>query len=284
MNEQGADDMYPAPLVEAPHGEQTILLIDDDPFMLRLVREYLADFGFRLLTAQSGSDGCAQAMSTVPDLVLLDLSMPEVDGFEVCEWLKGDPKTADIPIIFFTCADAPEEKKRGFRLGAVDYITKPAEQGELIARITVHLNQRRIQLNLQRRLANYGARFGPLDAPEESGAQTELPEHRLNSVNRATEILSSQLVNPPSLENLASAVNSNAKRISRDFQILYGMTAFGWLKEYRLQRAAERLRRGNSSIAQIADELGFSSSAKMATLFKERFQMTPRQYRASLHD
>ena len=86
---------------------------------------------------------------------------------------------------------------------------------------------------------------------------------------------------PPSLEDLARTVGTNAKRLSKDFQILHGMTVFAWLREYRLRQAADLLRTSQLSVSEIADRLGFSSGPNFSTLFKERFQVTPRQYRTS---
>jgi len=207
--------------------------------------------------------------------------MPGINGFEACRRLKKNPASSTIPVVFFTKKDNIEEKKQGFSLGAVDYITKPVEREELVARITVHLGQHRIQLNLQRRLALYMERFGAMEPLNKTTSSDDIPEHHVARVNQAMEILLANLVTPPSLEELASLVNTNAKRLSKDFQILYGMTAFAWLKERRLQQAAGLLRSSLMPIARIADQLGFSSSANLATAFKTRFQLTPRQYRKS---
>jgi len=262
---------------------QRILLIDDDPFVERTVEYLLADYGFDHHAAQDGSKGLTLARQILPDLILLDVQMPELNGFEVCAQLKADPSTAGIPVIMFTSCAGIEDKTRGFQLGAVDYITKPVEHDELLARITVHLNHRRLYLNLLQRLAHYRERFG--DASDthisETSESSELPEPRLNRVCQAREILERRVAAPPSLEDLARAVGTNAKRLSKDFQILHGMTVFAWLREYRLRQAADLLRASSLSISEIADHLGFSSGPNFSTLFKDRFQITPRQYRTS---
>jgi DNA-binding response OmpR family regulator len=274
---------HPGQATALPDGEvrcQRILLIDDDPFVARAVERYLADYGLDYHSAADGEQGIEQARRLQPDLILLDLQMPGLDGFQVCARLKASPLTAEIPVILFTSCNAIEDKIRGFQLGAVDYVTKPVAQNELVARITVHLQQRRLHLNLLRRLGRYEERYG--DAEETLEEQSaDLPERRLARIAQAKEILERRFATPPTLEQLARAVGTNAKRLSKDFQILHGMTVFAWLREQRLHQAAQLLRTTGLTISEIAERLGFSSGPNLSTLFKSRFQVTPRQYRIS---
>ncbi len=117
----------------------TLLIVDDKPQNLRLLSDFLAEQGFELMLTRSGAQALEKARLATPDLVLLDLRMPEMDGFEVCRRLKADATTADIPIIFMTAEDDIKAKVEGFALGAVDYITKPVQREELVARIQHHL-------------------------------------------------------------------------------------------------------------------------------------------------
>jgi signal transduction histidine kinase len=127
----------------------SVLIIDDDPANLGLLAEYLSDYDLEVLTAINGRDGLEAAQLAQPSLILLDVVMPEMDGFEVCRRLQADPATRDIPVIFITSLSEPEEKVKGFRLGAVDYITKPVYQAEALARIKTHLEIRRLAQSLQ---------------------------------------------------------------------------------------------------------------------------------------
>ncbi|MBN1451174.1 MAG: response regulator [Anaerolineales bacterium] len=119
--------------------EHTILVVDDNPTNLKLLSDYLADIGFRILVAQDGESAIEKVRYAQPDLILLDVMMPRMDGFETCRQLKADTKTHDVPIIFMTALTGTHEKVMGFRLGAVDYITKPFQPEEVVARVKTHL-------------------------------------------------------------------------------------------------------------------------------------------------
>jgi diguanylate cyclase (GGDEF)-like protein len=118
---------------------QRILLIDDDPLMARLIESLLADDPIELFFACGGEAGLLAASSEQPDLILLDVGMQGLDGFEVCRRLKSDPATFSLPIVFLTGAASIDEKIRGWNLGAVDYVLKPFEPAELRARVRASL-------------------------------------------------------------------------------------------------------------------------------------------------
>lgn len=117
----------------------TILVVDDAPENLELMSELLRDH-YRVKIANGGPAALRISRAKpAPDLVLLDIMMPDMDGYEVCRQLKADPGTADIPVIFLTALSAVEDEQKGFRLGAVDYITKPVSPPLLQARVRTHL-------------------------------------------------------------------------------------------------------------------------------------------------
>lgn len=117
----------------------SILIIDDEEINVLLLDETLTLSGYTTLSAINGSDGRAIARQNQPDLILLDISMPEEDGFEVLTKLKSNSKTNHIPVIFLTASTDVEKKIKGFELGAVDYIVKPFHSREVVARINLHL-------------------------------------------------------------------------------------------------------------------------------------------------
>ncbi|MCI0396129.1 MAG: response regulator, partial [Chloroflexi bacterium] len=127
----------------------TILIVDDNPTNLGVVFDYLEQYGFTLLVAQSGESGLQKAEYARPDIILLDVMMPDLDGFETCRRLKSNDKTSDIPVIFMTALGDIESKLKGFEVGAVDYVTKPLHQAELLARIATHLRLRQLTHDLQ---------------------------------------------------------------------------------------------------------------------------------------
>ncbi len=138
--------------------DYNILIVDDMPINLRIVVDYLEEYGFGIRIARSGESAIKRAQYDQPDLILLDVLMPGIDGFETCERLKADPKTHDIPVIFMTALTNPADKVRGFEVGAVDYVTKPLGQEEVLARITTHLRLRELALTLQEQTRQIEAR------------------------------------------------------------------------------------------------------------------------------
>lgn len=116
-----------------------ILIIDDNPMNLLLTSKILEGFGFRTKTAESGLEGIECMEMEVPTLILLDISMPDMDGYEVCQEIKKNTKWIDIPIIFLTANTLTEDLIKGFEMGGVDYITKPFKSEELFVRVKTHL-------------------------------------------------------------------------------------------------------------------------------------------------
>jgi len=126
-----------------------ILIIDDTPANLEVLCDFLADAGFQVLIAEDGESAIQTAEYAAPDLVLLDVLMPGMDGFETCRQLKANPATHEIPVIFMTALSEPVDKVKGLSLGAVDYITKPLQHQEARARVRLHLNLRQLTQQLQ---------------------------------------------------------------------------------------------------------------------------------------
>ncbi len=112
-----------------------ILVVDDLPENVFLLQDRLENEGYEVITAYDGKTGIAKAISDMPDLILLDVMMPEMSGIEACKILKQDPSTADIPIIIVTAKSGAEDAKEGLEAGAFDYIKKPFEKVEMLARI-----------------------------------------------------------------------------------------------------------------------------------------------------
>ena len=130
--------------------QNTLLVIDDKLDNLNLLLKVLAAADFKVLIAQDGEEGLKTANYASPDLILLDVMMPGgIDGFTVCERLKSQEKTQDIPIIFMTALSETVDKVKGFELGAADYITKPIQHQEVLARVNAHLKIRQQQIQIQ---------------------------------------------------------------------------------------------------------------------------------------
>jgi signal transduction histidine kinase len=126
----------------------TILVVDDNPTNIELLLVYLHEKKYRILVTRDGPNAIKRAASVKPDLILLDIMMPGMNGFETCEHLKEKSETKDIPIIFMTALADIDTKLKGFELGAVDYITKPFQKAEVCARIQTHLTLQEQKIKL----------------------------------------------------------------------------------------------------------------------------------------
>ncbi|MEH1997766.1 MAG: response regulator [Nostoc sp.] len=131
-----------------------ILIVDDNPTNLSVLCEALNSEGFRFRVAVDGESAIAQVERNQPELILLDVQMPGIDGFETCRRLKANPVTQNIPIIFTTALSDTENKTKGFSLGAVDYIPKPFAQEEVIARVRVHLQLKQLTESLEQQVSD----------------------------------------------------------------------------------------------------------------------------------
>ena len=129
--------------------DSKILIVDDVPANLNVLCQALEAEGYKIVAAPSGTVALQIAPLTQPDLILLDIMMPEMDGFETCRRLKADASTAEIPVIFITAKDEMSSVVKGFEVGGVDYITKPFRQEEVTARVKTHLTMKQLRDDLK---------------------------------------------------------------------------------------------------------------------------------------
>jgi two-component system sensor histidine kinase/response regulator len=148
--------------------QPVVLVVDDNPTNLSVLFDLLNDAGFKMLVATDGEGAIAQLAYVLPDLILLDVMMPGIDGFETCQRLKANPATADIPVIFMTALSDTVDKVRGFNVGAVDYITKPIEHEEVLVRLHTHLTLQNLQHQLQSQNAALQKEISDRQQAEES--------------------------------------------------------------------------------------------------------------------
>jgi len=134
-----------------------ILIVDDIPTNLDVISEALSNAGYKVAIATSGERALQQVKRRPPDLILLDVMMPGIDGFETCQHLKANAETCNIPIMFMTAMADVDNKVKGFNFGAVDYITKPFQEQEVLARVKTHLELRLLTQNLEQQVAQKGA-------------------------------------------------------------------------------------------------------------------------------
>jgi signal transduction histidine kinase len=137
------------PLADPDTTVRTILTVDDQPANLRVLIDCLERSGLQVVVALSGEEAIERARYVQPDLVLLDVHMPGLDGFATCRQLKGSPSTQDIPVIFMTSATETQDKLAAFAAGGVDYVTKPVNEDEVLARINTHLTLSALRRQLE---------------------------------------------------------------------------------------------------------------------------------------
>jgi diguanylate cyclase (GGDEF)-like protein len=170
----------------------TILVIDDDAANLSVLADYLAEHGFIIMIAEDGETGLGLAQQYCPDLILLDVLLPGIDGFGVCRRLKADERTQGISVLFMTIVTRAEDEVRGFEAGGVDYIAKPFHRQEVLARVTTHLRSRRLtreleetKEDLERRVRERTAELARTNATlEEEVAERRRAEEKAQQLNR----------------------------------------------------------------------------------------------------
>jgi diguanylate cyclase (GGDEF)-like protein len=166
----------------------TILIIDDNSINLGVAVDYLQESGFVVLVAQDGESGLRRASYALPHLILLDVLLPDINGVEVCRRLKIEAKTKDIPVIFMTALSNTEDKVKGFQAGAVDYVTKPIQQEELLARITIHLKIQALTQKLHRQNQLLQQQALELKAAKEVAEAANRELHCLANLDSLTQI------------------------------------------------------------------------------------------------
>jgi signal transduction histidine kinase len=222
-----------------------ILIVDDQPANLQLLQRLLADQGHHVRAARSGPRALAAVAAARPDLILLDIMMPEMDGYAVCRQLQADPRTRDIPVLFLSALSDADDKLLGFAAGAVDYITKPFHAGEVLARVRTHLALRA----LQRELATVN---------RELGRQLADLQARNEELDAFAHTVAHDLMNP------LSRVLSSAELLQSDYADL---------SEAERHELLGLIVRGAASMERITDELLLLAGVRRADVAPEPLDM-----------
>jgi signal transduction histidine kinase len=194
--------------------ENLILIVDDSPTNITAILDMLHEANIRLIIAKSGETALEQINSILPDLILMDVTMPGIDGFETCRRLKSDELTKDIPIIFMTASSDADDKIKGFNLGAVDYVTKPLHKEEVLARVRVHLNLHNLTRELEDRVA---ARTRELESALENLQKSQLQliqSEKMSSLGQLLAGVAHEINNP------VGSINNNIVYVSKYVQSL----------------------------------------------------------------
>ncbi|MDZ8051627.1 MAG: sensor histidine kinase [Aulosira sp. ZfuVER01] len=172
--------------------QSLIMIVEDNPTNAKLLFEFLQISGFRVLVAKSGESALEKLQVVSPDLILLDIMMPGIDGFETCRRLKAEKATQDIPIIFMTALSDVVDKVKGLTLGAVDYITKPFQPEDILARVNVHLKLCHLNQKLEQRAVELTTTVEQLQQSQRRLVQSE----KMSSLGQMVAGIAHEINNP----------------------------------------------------------------------------------------
>lgn len=251
-------------------GKPVVLLIEDNEDFRFYLKENLKDH-YTVLEAANGRAGLSKAQSVVPDLIVSDIMMPEMNGIELCRQIRSDVLTSHIPIILLTARAAGEQKIEGFDAGANDYVTKPFSFEILQARIKNLLAQREAS---QKQFQKH------FDVKASNVEVTSLDE---KLIKRAIEVVEQNMTEPDfSIEDLSHELGMSRVYLYKKLVSLTGKSPLDFVKTIRLQHAAQLLEKSDLNVSEVAYRVGFNNPKYFTKCFKEEYKVLPSAYAASL--
>jgi YesN/AraC family two-component response regulator len=243
------------------------LLIVEDHIEVRGYLKTIFEDRYHIVEAANGKEGYLMAIETIPDIIISDVMMPEIDGFKLCSKLKNDIRTSHIPVILLTAKAGEENMLKGTVCGAVDYVVKPFNEDLLRKKVENLLST--IQ-KLQKRYKQEVI-FSPKDL-----AVSSIDEMFLEKVEK---VLKSDLKNPDfDTESFARAVNMSRMQLYRKLKALTGLSTSEFIRSQRLKLAAELLKTGKANVSEIAYDVGFNSAAYFSKCFKKAYGCSPTEF------
>jgi CheY-like chemotaxis protein/AraC-like DNA-binding protein len=247
--------------------ETCILIIEDNPD----VNQYLVallETSYRVESAINGKEGFAKAVELIPDLIISDVMMPEMDGFELCKKVKANILTANIPVILLTAKSADQYKLMGVQTGADDYISKPFDPDYLIEKVQKLLES---QAKLKKQYSK-SIRLDPSDIEIEASDEIFL--------KKCISIIEKNLQNDGfSAETLAAFLNLSNSSLYRKLKSLTNLSSAEFIRTIRIKRAAQLLQDKNKTVSEVAYEVGFNDIKNFREVFQKHFNCTPTEYR-----
>ncbi|MBU1678320.1 MAG: response regulator [Bacteroidetes bacterium] len=250
--------------------ETIILIIDDNPDMLSYLKSILID-KYKVIEAANGKTGLAKAIEYLPDLIITDIKMPEMDGIDLCNVLKKEERTSHIPVIMLTAKTTVQERIKGLKVGADAYIPKPFNSTELEVRVVNLIKQRRKLREKFETQQEYKIK---------EIAVTPADEIFLHKVLDSIETHLSDI--HFNVEEFRNELGFSKVQFIRKIKSLTGKSPNQFLRNYRLQRAAQLIKQDFGSISEIAYKVGFDNLNYFAKCFKEQFGCTASEYKKNL--
>jgi len=260
-----------APEVEdesaAEDDEPRILVVEDHPELRNFIHD---DFSpeYKVLVAENGQQGLDIAVAEVPDLVLSDIMMPVMDGFELCRRLKDDERTSHIPIILLTARSEAESRHKGLSLGADDYVAKPFDAEDLRLRINNLIDQRRkLAESYERRLAVLTPEVMPVTSADE------------RFVAQLRTVIDSNIEDTDfKINSLCNEVGMSRSQLHRKLKAVTGRSTSDFVRSHRIQRAAQLFNGGYGNVTEVAYAVGFRNLSYFSRSFKEIFDLQPSEF------
>ncbi len=243
-----------------------LLLVEDNEDF----RFYLKDnlrLRYHVIEAQNGKDGWAKATAQIPDLIVSDVMMPEMNGIELCRKIRSDTRTSHIPFILLTARAADEQMKEGFEIGADDYVTKP---------FSFEILQSRIK-NLLARRAAFQKSFANKVEIKTSEVKVSSLDEKL--IEKAIKFVEEKISDPDfSVEDLSYELGMSRVHLYKKLISLTGKSPIEFIRTIRLQHAAQLLEKSQLTVAEVAYKVGFNNPKYFAKYFKEQFNILPSLY------
>lgn len=244
-----------------------LLVIEDNADMRYYIRENLSE-KYQVALAENGKSGIKKAFKLVPDLVVSDVMMPEIDGYELCSKLKSDLRTSHIPLILLTARQSDQSHKRGLKTGADDYITKPFDMD--ILRLRIHnLLQNRKRVH----------RFFKNNSQSVNVDDLDIGSFDKTFLDKAMEIMDANIENENfSVEEFASQMALSRTQLYRKLKALTGKSPIRLIKISRMKRAAQLLKEKQLTVSEVAYKTGFKDVAHFSRSFLEYFGKNPSEF------
>lgn len=246
---------------------QTILLVEDNEDLRLYIRSVFEET-YQVIEAVDGQDGLEKALELNPDLIISDLMMPRMDGFEMCRQLKSDEKTSHIPIIMLTAKAEVQHRIEGFNLGADEYLIKPFNRAEIVARVQNLLEK---QARLQAFFSQYIVTLQP-----DTKRALSVEEAFLLKIKQITETHLSD--SGFGVEQFSREIGMSQSQLLRKMKAISNKTVIEFLKDYRLERAAQLIRQKTGTVAEIAFEVGYENPSYFTKSFQDKFGVLPSEY------
>ncbi|WP_373529995.1 response regulator [Nostoc sp.] len=253
-----------------------ILVIEDEPESRDIFLDSLEAEGFEAIAAENGLVGIQQAQEHLPDLVLCDIMMPELDGYGVLNTLRQNPLTATIPFIFLSAKSSKTEVRQGMKLGADDYLTKPSTVEELLEAIATRLEKQAAMRQC------YVAQSQPVPEPQSTDTKSVDPQSLLPTCPQLKEVfdfIEANYYQSITLCDVAQAVGYSAAYLTDLVRRQTGKTVNNWIVERRMAAVLALLLETNQSANQIAEAVGYQNEGHFFRQFRQYHGTTPQLWR-----